>query len=131
MPAPGDVVHILHVIAPSRRLVVTPDMGLEGVIEDDEETKRKVVSSCCNTRKDLLMERGSKKWLQMITYGVSLQQRRRCSAVVLPGCVTCASVNNSARRASNVCYVLLNRCSGKVYTNAAFACHSCFNCKAD
>ncbi|WIA13620.1 hypothetical protein OEZ86_006880 [Tetradesmus obliquus] len=38
----GDVVHILHVIAPSRRLVVTPDMGLEGVIEDDEETKRKV-----------------------------------------------------------------------------------------
>lgn len=40
----GDVVHILHVIAPSRRLVVTPDMGLEGVIEDDEETKRKVVS---------------------------------------------------------------------------------------
>lgn len=38
----GDVVHILHVIAPSRRLVVTPDMGLEGVIEDDEETKRQV-----------------------------------------------------------------------------------------
>ncbi|KAF8060065.1 Zeaxanthin epoxidase [Scenedesmus sp. PABB004] len=38
----GDVIHILHIIAPSRRLVVTPDMGLEGVIEDDEETKRKV-----------------------------------------------------------------------------------------
>lgn len=35
--------HILHVIAPARRLVVTPDMGLEGVIEDDEETRRKVV----------------------------------------------------------------------------------------
>jgi hypothetical protein len=49
LTATGDVVHILHVIAPSRRLVVTPDMGLEGVIEDDEETKRKVVSSCsCN-----------------------------------------------------------------------------------
>jgi hypothetical protein len=46
LTATGDVVHILHVIAPSRRLVVTPDMGLEGVIEDDEETKRKVVSSC-------------------------------------------------------------------------------------
>jgi hypothetical protein len=44
------VVHILHVIAPSRRLVVTPDMGLEGVIEDDEETKRKVVSSSCKSR---------------------------------------------------------------------------------
>lgn len=27
--------------------MVTPDMGLEGVIEDDEETKRKVVSRCC------------------------------------------------------------------------------------
>lgn len=39
----GDVVNILHVIAPSRTLVVNPDMGLEGVIEDDEETKRKVV----------------------------------------------------------------------------------------
>jgi structural maintenance of chromosome 2 len=38
----GDTVHILHVIAPSRRLVVTPDMGLEGIIEDDEETRRKV-----------------------------------------------------------------------------------------
>jgi hypothetical protein len=40
----GDTMHILHVIAPSRRLVVTPDMGLEGVIEDDEETRRQVVS---------------------------------------------------------------------------------------
>jgi hypothetical protein len=39
----GDTMHILHVIAPARRLVVTPDMGLEGVIEDDEETRRKVV----------------------------------------------------------------------------------------
>jgi len=28
--AAGDIVHILHVIAPSRRLVVTPDMGLGG-----------------------------------------------------------------------------------------------------
>lgn len=45
----GDTVHILHVIAPARRLVVTPDMGLEGVIEDDEETRRKVVSSTAST----------------------------------------------------------------------------------
>jgi hypothetical protein len=36
-------VHVLHVIAPSRRLIVTPDLGLEGVIEDDEETRRRVV----------------------------------------------------------------------------------------
>jgi len=47
MFAAGDVVHILRVIAPSRRFIVTPDMGLEGVIEDDEETKRKVVGACC------------------------------------------------------------------------------------
>lgn len=45
----GDTLHILHVIAPARRLVVTPDLGLEGVIEDDEETRRKVVSSTRDT----------------------------------------------------------------------------------
>jgi hypothetical protein len=131
MPAPGDVVHILHVIAPSRRLVVTPDMGLEGVIEDDEETKRKVVSSCCNTRKDLLMERGSTKWLQMITYGVSLQQRRRCSAVVLLGvCDVCKrEQQRAARKQRSLCAV--KPLLWQVWKIAAFACHSCFNCKAD
>jgi hypothetical protein len=37
-------VHILHVIPPARRLVITPDIGVDGVIEDDEETRRQVVS---------------------------------------------------------------------------------------
>eukprot|EP00882_Tetradesmus_deserticola_P018333 GHRQ01019692.1.p1 GENE.GHRQ01019692.1~~GHRQ01019692.1.p1 ORF type:complete len:168 (+),score=53.63 GHRQ01019692.1:463-966(+) len=38
----GDVLHILHVIAPSKTLVVTPDMGLDGMVEDDEATTRQV-----------------------------------------------------------------------------------------
>lgn len=39
----GDTIHVLHIIPPARRLVVTPDLGLEGVIEDDEETRAQMV----------------------------------------------------------------------------------------
>eukprot|EP00879_Flechtneria_rotunda_P017915 GHRR01018776.1.p1 GENE.GHRR01018776.1~~GHRR01018776.1.p1 ORF type:complete len:132 (+),score=24.45 GHRR01018776.1:210-605(+) len=39
---PGDVLHILHILPPSRQVVVTPDLGLEGVLEDNEDTRRKV-----------------------------------------------------------------------------------------
>jgi structural maintenance of chromosome 2 len=48
----GDTLHLLHVIAPARRLVVTPDMGLEGVLEDDEETRRKVEEHAQNFIKE-------------------------------------------------------------------------------
>ena len=37
--------NLLHVIPPGQQLIVTPDLGVEGVIEDDEETKRAVVST--------------------------------------------------------------------------------------
>ncbi|KAI8476104.1 MAG: hypothetical protein J3K34DRAFT_402100 [Monoraphidium minutum] len=42
MIRPGDEMHLIHVIPPGSRLVVTPDLGIEGVIEDDEATKKKV-----------------------------------------------------------------------------------------
>jgi hypothetical protein len=42
-PPAGDEVHILHVIPPGRTMVVTTELGLEGVVEDDEETKRRAV----------------------------------------------------------------------------------------
>jgi hypothetical protein len=42
--AAGDEVHLIHVIPPGQRLVVSPDLGIEGVIEDDDATKKKVVS---------------------------------------------------------------------------------------
>ncbi|KIZ01705.1 hypothetical protein MNEG_6253 [Monoraphidium neglectum] len=42
MLKPGDEVHLIHVIPPGHKLVVTPELGIEGVIEDDEATKKKV-----------------------------------------------------------------------------------------
>lgn len=39
----GDEIHLIHVIPPGQRLVVSPDLGIDGVIEDDEATRKKVV----------------------------------------------------------------------------------------
>lgn len=38
----GDAMHLIHVIPPGQRLVVSPDLGIEGVIEEDEATKKQV-----------------------------------------------------------------------------------------
>ena len=35
---------MIHVIPPAQRVVVTPDLGIEGVIEEDDATRKKVVS---------------------------------------------------------------------------------------
>ena len=69
----GDTVHILHVIAPARRLVVTPDMGLEGVIEDDEETRRRVVRQLQHQQQGS-SPASSSQWLA----NVQQQQQQRC-----------------------------------------------------
>ena len=36
--------HLLHVIPPGSYMLLAPDMGMDGVIEEDEETKKKAVS---------------------------------------------------------------------------------------
>ncbi|GBF98512.1 adenine nucleotide alpha hydrolase [Raphidocelis subcapitata] len=38
----GDEVHLIHVIPPGKRVLVSADLGIEGVIEEDEETKKAV-----------------------------------------------------------------------------------------
>ena len=41
---PGDVIHILHVIAPPKRPAMTPDFAMDGVIEEGE-SRCEVVSA--------------------------------------------------------------------------------------
>lgn len=38
----GDELHLFHVIPPGQYMVLSTDLGVEGVIQDDEETQRKV-----------------------------------------------------------------------------------------
>jgi len=38
----GDVLHLFHVIPPGQYVVLSTDLGVEEVVEDDPETQRKV-----------------------------------------------------------------------------------------
>lgn len=38
----GDAVHLLHVIPPGQYVVLSTDLGLEEIVEDDESTQKKV-----------------------------------------------------------------------------------------
>lgn len=41
---PPPQIHLIHVIPPGQRMVLSPDLGIEGVVEEDEATRKKVVS---------------------------------------------------------------------------------------
>eukprot|EP00798_Chlamydomonas_sp_ICE-L_P021503 gene21503-28484_t len=40
----GDTIHLFHCIPPGRHVMMSPDLGMEEVVEDDEETRKKVES---------------------------------------------------------------------------------------
>lgn len=42
-PAAGDELHLLHVIPPGQYVVLSTDLGMEEVVEDDAETQKRVV----------------------------------------------------------------------------------------
>ncbi|KAF6258369.1 hypothetical protein COO60DRAFT_1126475 [Scenedesmus sp. NREL 46B-D3] len=117
----GDVVHVLHVIAPSRTLVVTPDMGLDGVIEDDEETKRKVEQHA----EEFIRERFEKRLETMrIPYQVDIV--RGCVDKDSIGALVC----QRAEQVEAVAVVMAKHSRGPIkeffigsVTN--YACHHC------
>lgn len=47
----GDELHLFHVIPPGNYMLLSPDMGMDGIIEEDEETRRNAVSASCRVQR--------------------------------------------------------------------------------